>query len=331
MLALQINAPAADASTTRVVEITSPTPRPGEVSIDIAYAGVNFKDVMTRRGDPGYAPDGWPLVPGFEVAGIIRALGPGVANFDVGDKVAANVLSGGLAEVVVTPANLVARVPEGLDLASAAAAPLMLSTAILMLKDAAQLRAGERVFMHSASGGVGSVAAQVARALGSGVRVGTVARPNNVESARAAGWDIILPQDGNLLNAAREASTDGFDVILDPTGTTSLDFDLKIAAPGARVILFGNSTGASPSALPPFASLVRGNIGLVGFSISALCQADPARVTNALAAGLMMLKDGRVRLPLTVIDSLGETPAVHDLLATRAGQGKYVTRIASTL
>jgi len=327
MRALQMDSPAADATTTRVVQIDEPSPGPGEVTIDVAYAGLNFMDVMTRRGDPGYAPRGWPLAPGLEVAGTVRALGPGVSTLQVGDRVAAQVDGGGLAEVVLSDSALVAPVPAGLGLQAAAAAPLMLATAVLLLRDCARLRPDDRLFMHSAGGGVGSVVPQVAAALGVGVRVGSVAGPAAIGAATAAGWDHVVLQDDTLGSTALRASGGGFDVILDPTGTRSLDVDIDLAAPGARIVLFGNATGETPGSLPPFGRLLGGNIGLLGFSITSLRRTDPARVVDALRTGLTMLDRGQVDPPITVVESLDDVGAVHDLLANRAGSGKYVVRV----
>ncbi|MDT0264305.1 quinone oxidoreductase family protein [Jatrophihabitans lederbergiae] len=327
MRALQMDSPAPDSSTTHVVRTQTPTPGPGQVSINVAYAGINFMDVMTRRGDPGYAPLGWPLVPGLEVAGTVRAAGPGVCNIQVGDRVAAKLSGGGFAEVAVADSKLVAPVPDSLDLSAAAAAPLMLATAVLLLRDVAQLRAGERLFMHKVSGGVGSVVPQVAQTLGVGVRVGSVSRSSSIDAATAAGWDHVLHHDDAIEDAARRAAGGGFDVILDPTGTTSLELDLAIAAPGARIILFGNAGGTAPAALPPFSRLLGSNVGLLGFSITALARTNPDRVTDALVAGLDMLVQRQVHLPVTVIESLTDVGAIHDLLANRVGTGKYVVHV----
>jgi NADPH:quinone reductase len=328
--ALQISAPASDSRTTNVVEMDEPTPGPGQVTIDVAYAGINFMDVMTRRGDAGYAPAGWPLVPGLEVSGTIRAVGPNVAVLCVGDRVAAQVTQGGFAEVALADSALVAAVPPNLDLSLAAAAPLMLSTAVLLLREVAQVRAGDRLFMHAASGGVGSVVPQVARSLGVGLRVGSVADRTRMELATAAGWDSVIAQGDSLTEAAMHASEGlGYDIVLDPTGTTSLDLDLALAAPGARIVLFGNATGGTPQPLPAFGRLLGGNIGLFGFSITSLRRTRPERVADALSTGLAMIDDGQVHPSVTVIDSLSQIGAVHNLLAQRAGRGKYVACIGT--
>src|SRR6516165_7170243 len=147
MQALIFDGPAPDARASRVTELAVPEPAPGAVSIDVHYAGVNFKDVMARRGDPGYVPS-WPFVPGLEVAGTVHELGAGVNGLQVGDRVTAFTDHGGLAEVAVAPADLTVRVPAGLDLERAAAAPGALTTAALLLSDFGHLRPGEVVLVH---------------------------------------------------------------------------------------------------------------------------------------------------------------------------------------
>ena len=326
MRALQMTTPSADSRATMVVEVDEPVPGPGEVAIDVAFAGVNFIDILARRGDPGYAT-GWPYVPGLEVAGTVRAVGAGVGEPRVGDRVAAFTAGGGLAEVAIAPAVLTVAAPPAVSLELAAAAPLMLSTAVLLLESVARLRAGESVMMHSAAGGVGSAVPRVAAALGAGVRIGTVGSPAKVPGARAAGWDHVMPNDSSAASAIRALAPGGIDVILDPTGTENLDLDLAIAAPGARVVLFSNPGGGTPAALPPLGRLIGGNVGILGFSISSLSRARPAAVGGALRQSLGLLADGEVLLDVTAVHGLEAVPDVHDLMAARRGSGKYVARV----
>jgi len=326
MRALQMTAPSADSCATRVVEVDEPTPGPGEVAIDVAFAGVNFIDIMARRGDPGYATR-WPYVPGLEVAGTVRTAGTGAGEHRIGDRVAAFTAGGGLAEVVIAPAALTVEIPPTVSLEMAAAAPLMLSTAVLLLQSAARLRPGESVMMHSAGGGVGGAVPKVAAALSGGVRVGTVGSPAKVSGALAAGWDHVVPNDASAASAIRELLPGGVDIILDPAGTQNLDLDLAVAAPGARVVLFGNPGGAALAALPPLGRLIGGNVGIIGFSISSLSRTRPAVVGDALRRGLSLLADGNVQLEVNVVHGLAAVPEVHDLIAARRGPGKYVARI----
>jgi NADPH:quinone reductase len=326
MRALVMSEPFPGPDRTTVQEIPDPRPGTGQVSIDVAYAGINFIDVMARRGDPGYATS-WPYVPGLEVAGTIRETGDGVTGLSAGQAVAAFMRGGGLAGIAVADAALVVPLPGQVTLPAAAAAPLMLSTALLLLRDAARFRPGERVLMHSASGGVGSVVAQVVAALGGGLRVGTVSRPDKVAEARDNGWDVTLVRDDGLAQAIREATGGGADVILDPAGTSLLELDLDVAAPGARIVLFGNPGGGQPAALPPLGRLIGGNIAIAGFSVSRLSVAAPATVAAAISSGLQLAADGHVELAVTEVGSLDQVPAVHQLLAEGRGRGKYVAAV----
>lgn len=326
MLALRMTEPAADGGKTEVVHLDPSNPGPGEVAIDVEYAGINFIDVMARRGDPGYAPS-WPYIPGLEVAGTVRAVGSDVLGHRVGDRVAAFTEGGGLAGVALAPATIVVGVPDAVPLEQAAAAPLTLATAILLLRDVARLVAGQTILMHSASGGVGTAVAQVAAALGSGLRIGTVGRGDKIAEGQAAGWDTVVAREEAAADQLHAALPGGADVILDPTGTGLLDLDLELAAPGARVVLFGNAAGGAPAPLPPVSRLIGGNIALVGFSMSRFRITRPGVVAGALHRGLAMLSSGDVVLRVSVIDSLESVATTHDLLASGRGRGKYVVRI----
>jgi NADPH:quinone reductase len=331
MKALIMTAPAADGSTTSVADIDEPRPGPGQVAIDVAYAGVNFIDVMARRGDPGYA-SGWPYVPGLEVAGTIRSVGSGAHDLRAGERVAAFTPGGGMAEVAIAGADVTVRVPPDVPLETAAAAPLAVSTALLLLTDRARVRPGESVLMHSASGGIGSVVSQVAAALGSRRRLGTVGRADKIAAGLAVGWDDVFARETGpaglapLVEAVRKVAPEGVDVILDPVGTALLDLDLSIAAPGGRIVLFGNAAGGDQAPLPPAGRLIGGNIGVLGFSMSRLSATAPNTVASALAKGLEMIAAAQIRLGLTVVEPLESVAAIHDLLAAGRGSGKYVAR-----
>ena len=212
-------------------------------------------------------------------------------------------------------------------LPTAAAAPLTLSTALLLLQHAARFRPGERVLMHSASGGVGSAVAQVVAALGGGLRIGTVGRADKIPDAHRSGWDVTLVRDGNLTQAIRDAARGGVDVILDPLGTSLLDVDLEVAAAGGRIVLFGNPGGGQPAALPALSRLIAGNVAIAGFSMSRLSMTAPATVAAALGSGLRLLADGKADLTVTTISSLDQVPASHQLLAEGRGTGKYVATL----
>ena len=309
MKAVIVSAPAIDRSTTSVAEAGEPEPGPGQVAIVVAYAGINFIDVMAPRGDPGYA-SGWPYIPGLEIAGTIRSVGAGVHELRPGQRVAAFTSGGGLAEVAIAAADVTVAIPPRVPLEIAASAPLAVSTAVLLLADRARIRPGESVLMHSASGGIGSVVSQIAAGL-------------------HAGWDDVFARDTNLAEAVMEVAPGGVDVILDPTGTALVGLNLSIAAPGARIVLFGNAAGGTPPPLPPVGRLIGGNVGLLGFSMSRLVATAPKAAAAALGEGLGMIADGQVQPKLTIVESLEAVAATHDLLAAGSGSGKYVAKVST--
>ncbi|GGF15995.1 quinone oxidoreductase family protein [Subtercola lobariae] len=330
MRAVEMSVPAADASATRVIEAELPEVAAGEVLIEVAYAGINFMDVMARRGDPGYASS-YPYRAGLEIAGVVRAVGADVHERALGDRVAAFVAEGGFAEYAVAPAELTVPVPAEVALEQAAAAPLMLATAVLLLEDVVRMRPGESLLMHSASGGLGQALAQVAASLGAELTVGTVGRSDKVEAALAAGWQHALVRGEQLDEQVGALNSRGFDVILDPTGTGNLDFDVAHAAAGGTIVLFGNPGGETLDALPGVGTLLVNNLGVRGFSIRRLRMEAPARVAAALARALELLEAGEVDVAVTIIDDLDGVAAVHDLLAEGRALGKYVVAVNPAL
>lgn len=323
MRAIVMVEPSASSDRTEVREVDVPRPGNGEVSIDVASAGINFLDIMARRGDPGYASS-WPYVPGLEVAGTIRETGPGVPHLKVGQKVAALTVHGGLAEVALASAELTVPVPEPVPLEVAASAPAALATAWLLLCDVARLAAGESVLMHSASGGIGSAIAQLVPILGGGLRIGTVGGAAKLAATYALGYDVAVVRTDDLVSTVRANLPDGVDVVLDPLGTTMLDADLAVLAPRGRVVLFGNAGGEQAGALPSLGQLIGGNVTVSGFSLRRLSATAPRRVSAALRQVLDLLADGRLTMPASETGTLQEVPAIHQLLADGRGRGKYI-------
>lgn len=327
MRTLMFSSPAKGTDRTQVTEITEPRPGPGEVAIEVVNAGINFLDVMARRGDAGYVP-AWPYAPGKEVAGIVREVGAGVTDLPAGTRVAALTPGGGgLAEVAIAPAALTVPLPDRVPMPVAAAAPLMLASALLLLTQAGRFSPGDGVLVHSASGGIGAAVAQLVPVLGGGLRIGTVGRPEKADEALKSGYDVALTRGDDLADEVRRAAADGVDLVLDPLGTSMLDVDLAVAAPGARIVLFGNAGGSQPAPLPPVKQLMAGNVAIGGFSISGLSVSAPARVADALRRVLDLIATGRLSVDVTDIGPLTEVAGVHQLLADGRGSGKYVASL----
>jgi NADPH2:quinone reductase len=230
----------------QVREVEDPVPGPGEVLIDVVAAGINRADVQQRRGfyPP---PPGASEVPGLEVSGRISGFGPDVVKpFAAGDKVVALLAGGGYAQKVAVPAEQVLRVPEGVDLVTAASLPETAATVYSNLFMTAQLQPGELVLVHGATGGIGTMAVQMAKAFGARVAA-TAGTEEKVSTARAfLGVDIAINyREQDFVEAVRAASGGrGADVILDVVGAKYLDKNVEALAPYGRLVIIGLQGGA---------------------------------------------------------------------------------------
>ncbi|RZU11167.1 NADPH:quinone reductase-like Zn-dependent oxidoreductase [Kribbella rubisoli] len=327
MRALTFDQPAPDTGSTRVAEVDVPAPGPGEVTIEVKAAGINFIDVMARRGDPAYASS-WPFVPGLEAAGTVRELGAGVAGPAVGTPVAAFTRSGGLADVVRVRAELVVPIPDGVSFEQAAVAPGTFTTAALLVRQSGRLRAGETLLMQSAAGGVGQAVAALARRGGAKTLIGIVGSPTRVAAAEKSGYDVVLTRGADLTERVRDLTGGrGVDVILDSQGTEQVDADLDLLAAGGRVVLFGNAGGAPLSDLPQPGRLFAGNASIGGFSMSAMSVHAPELIGAALREVLELVAEGELTLEFTTIDGLAAAADAQQALAEGRGAGKYVVRL----
>ncbi|MHA7984773.1 quinone oxidoreductase family protein [Rathayibacter sp. CAU 1779] len=328
MHAVLFDGPASDVSRTRIDEVARPKPGVGQVLIRVSYAGVNFKDVMVRRGDPGYA-DSWPAIPGLEVSGTIADVGPSVVGFAPGDEVAALTNSGGLADYALAAASLVARVPAGVPLDAAAVAPGVLTTAALLVDDAARIRSGDIVVVHSAAGAVGQAISSLAAIRGDVRLIGVVGAPARVPAAIAAGYESAFVRGPSVAAQVRDhLGGRRADVILDPQGTAGLEADLDMLEPLGRVILFGNANGGAFAALPPTARLFAASASIGGYSLAGISAARPELIGAALTRALASMAAGDVTPQRTVVSGLAAAPELQQRLAEGRGEGKYVIRVA---
>ena len=220
-----------------------PVPGPGEVLIDVAAAGVNRADLLQRQGHYP-PPPGASDIPGLECSGVIAELGPDVTGWRVGDRVAALIDGGGYADRVVAPATQLLAVPAHVDLVAAAGLPEAVCTAWSNLVMVGHLRHGEVVLIQGGSGGVGSIAIQLAAALGARVAA-TAGGPDRVERCLALGADVGIDHRTEDLAArlADATSGHGADVILDVLGAGGLTANLRTLATGGRLVVIGLQQG----------------------------------------------------------------------------------------
>lgn len=218
-----------------VRDCPSPEPGPGQVAIDVRAAGVNFADIMARMGLYPEAPKP-PCVVGYEVAGVVSEVGPEVEGLAVGDRVVAGIRFGGYSEEVVAAVADVYPLPDRLDFAAGAAIPVNYVTAWAALGRYGAVRPGERVLVHSAAGGVGTAATQIAKSLGAEV-FGT-ASESKLDAIAANGVDH--PIDYRRRGWHRGLPT--MDVVMDPLGGSSLRRSFGMLRAGGRLVACGVSS-----------------------------------------------------------------------------------------
>ncbi|MFD5108204.1 NAD(P)H-quinone oxidoreductase [Streptomyces cinereoruber] len=218
------------------IEVEDPTPAAGEVVVDVVASALNRADVMQRWGLYPLQP-GWSPYPGLEVSGRVSAIGEGVTGWQVGDEVCALLTGGGYAQKVAVPAGQLLPVPKGIDLVEAAGLPEITATVWSNLVMTAGLKAGETLLVHGGAGGVGTMAIQVAKALGARV-VTTVGGPEKAERARELGADTAIDY------RTEDFTEHGpYDVILDVVGGDYLERNVRSLAADGRLVVIGLQKG----------------------------------------------------------------------------------------
>jgi NADPH:quinone reductase-like Zn-dependent oxidoreductase len=222
-----------------VREVDDPTPGPGEVRVRVRAAGLNFAEVMARKGLYPDAPK-TPMVVGYEVAGEVDALGEGATGFALGERVAALTRFGGHAERVVVPEAQVFRMPEAMSFEEGAALPVNYLTAHHMLFQVFRVRAGDRVLVHMAAGGVGTAVLQLGRTVPGLTTFGTASAGKH-DYVRSLGCDH--PIDYRSLDYAEEirrlTDGEGVDLVLDALGGRDWKKGYRLLRPGGLLIAFG--------------------------------------------------------------------------------------------
>jgi NADPH:quinone reductase-like Zn-dependent oxidoreductase len=314
----------------QVQERPEPELGAGEVRIAVAAAGINFADVMARMGLYQDAPK-TPCVVGYEVAGTVLELGEGVDTLNHGQRVLAGTQFGGYASQVVVPATDVVALPDSLSFEQGAAIPVNYATAWAALIGYGSLQRGERVLVHSAGGGVGIAATQIAKRSGAEV-IGT-ASPSKHERIRELGVDRAI----DYTRPGWERGIGSFDVILDAIGGRSFRTSYSLLNPGGRLVAFGASSVVSgerksvPTALKAVLRMPRFNMikqmqeskAVIGLNMLTLWK-DRGTLQPWIAPLREMLDDGTVAPVVGGTFGLDETGAAQTMIVERRNVGKVV-------
>jgi NADPH2:quinone reductase len=232
----------------RIEELPDPAPGPGELLVNIEAIGVNFIDIYQREGLYTVPR---PFTPGSEAAGSIRALGSGVTDFRVGDRVVSQSMRGAYASRAIVPAERVVKIPDGVTTKIAAAAFLQGLTAHYLATSTFPLKQGDSCLIHAAAGGVGLLLCQIAKMRGAFV-IATASTPEKLELARTAGADETINYTSRdfAVDAKRVTGDVGVAVVYDSVGRTTFEGSLNALRRRGMLALFGQSSGPVPPVDP---------------------------------------------------------------------------------
>ena len=283
-----------DADVLQVTEVEAPSADPGEVVVDMVAAGVNRADVMQRLGHYP-PPEGASPLPGLEVSGTIREVGPGVEGWSVGDEVCALVDGGGYAEQVRVPAAQLLPVPKGVSLTEAAGLPEVACTVWSNVFMTANLQPGEVFLVHGGSSGIGTMAIQLATAAGARVAV-TAGSQDKLDVCRDLGAQILVNyREQDFVEEVR-AATDGHgaDVVLDLMGARYLPRNVDLLATSGRLVVIGLMGGRKGEL--DLGKLLSKRAAVIATSLRARPAEEKAAIVAAVREHVWpLIEDGAVR------------------------------------
>ncbi len=311
----------------RYEEVEAPEPRVDEALVEVAAAGVNYLDIYYRSGFHwgGHHGRQLPYIPGAEGAGTVRAVGSGVSEVRVGDRVAYGISNGygSYAEFAAVPERHLVRVPEAVAFQTAAAAMLQGMTAHYLTRDTYPVAPGDAVLVHAAAGGTGLLLVQMAKMRGARV-FGTVSTPEKADVALDAGADAVIDYTTQDFAAEVRGHTGGrgVNVVYDSVGRSTFEQSLDALAPRGCMVIFGQSSGA----VPPFDTAVLNARGSLSLSRPSLTHhtADRAEILARAGDVLEWIEAGKLAVRIGRTLPLSRAAGAHRLLASRKTTGKIL-------
>jgi NADPH2:quinone reductase len=322
MRCIQVDAPGGPEAM-RLVDVPAPAPGPGQALVRLAASGVNFVDVYFRTGL--YKADA-PVRLGSEGAGTVEAIGSGVTEVAVGDRVAWAMIRGSYAEQAVVPAAMLVPIPDDIDFVTAAGILLQGMTAHYLTQSTFPLKPGDACLVHAAAGGTGALIAQMAHAAGARV-FGTVSTDAKAAIAKAAHVDHVIHYTTEDFAAEVKRLTDGrgVDVVYDSVGQATFERSLNSLRPRGTLALFGQSSGP----VPPFDPTILNAKGSLYLTRPSLAHYIATRDELLWRARDVFggLQSGALTFRLQQTFPLAQAADAHRLLEGRGTMGKVVLTI----
>jgi NADPH2:quinone reductase len=302
----------------RLADLPEPSPGPGQALVRLSAIGVNFVDTYHRGG---LYPRAVPFVPGGEGAGEVVAVGDGVSEVAVGQRVASTDLAGAYAELAVVAADRLVPLPAGVPDELGAAVLLQGMTAHYLLHDSYPVRPGDPVLVHAAAGGMGLLLSQWGKALGARV-IGTASTPEKVELARAAGANPVLGYDGFAAGVRDLTDGAGVAAVYDGVGQATFDESLASLRRHGVLVLYGQSSGP----VPPFdlGRLARGGSLYVTRPTLHWFIATPEELTRRAGDIFGWIADGSLSVHIGGRYPLADAAKAHTDLQSRRTTGKLL-------
>ncbi|RDI51906.1 NADPH:quinone oxidoreductase family protein [Nocardia mexicana] len=307
-----------------VVDIPEPASYPDGVVIDVHAAGVAFPDVLMTRGLYQMKPE-LPFVVGGEVAGVVRSAPEG-AHVAAGDRVVAlTMLGNAIAEVAVTPPQMVFRLPDNVSLEAGAGILFNDLTVHFCLRNRGRLAPGETVLVHGAAGGIGTSTLRMAAALGAGRVVAVVSTEEKAQVARANGATDVVLTDGWLAAVKELTGGRGVDIVLDPVGGDRFTDSIRSLAPAGRLLVVGFTAGEIPTV--KVNRLLLKNVEVIGAAWGEWVLTHPGYLQEQWAEVEPLLAAGKIAPPQPVLYPLEQSAAAVASLDNRTATGKVVVSL----
>lgn len=300
-------------------EVDPPEAGPGSLVVDVAAAGVNFIDTYQREGR---YPVPTPFVPGLEGAGTVRAVGEGVTEIQVGDRVAWVHVPGSYAEQALIPADLAVPIPDGVSDEFAAALLLQGITAHYLATSTYPVQPGDWVVVHAAAGGVGRLLTQVVKLRGGHV-LATTSTPEKAELARSAGADVTTGYDDFAERAHELTGGRGVACVYDGVGKSTFDASVKALRPRGMLVLFGAASGPVPPLDPQQVLSGNGSLFLTRPLVADYIADRKERLTRTRDV-LTWVADGKLDVHIGARYPLAEARRAHEDLEARRTTGKVL-------
>ena len=308
-----------------ITEIPVPVPEPGEIAVDLKAAGVNFADLLVVEGKYQVRPP-LPFIPGKEAAGVVTALGDGVREISVGDRVMVQVEHGAFAERLVAPVNHCFPIPDKMGFEEAAAIGIAYQTAYLALVERAAVKAGETVLVTAASGSVGIAAVQLAKAMGCTVIAG-LATMSKAEFVRENGADHVIDLSGGDLRDSIRAQVEkctggGLDVVIEMIGGEAFEGAVRTLKWRGRLVIVGFAGGVIPIIKTNYAMIK--NITVSGVDRFSYLAHDPHALRRAQSEIFRLFGAGLVHITVQAAYPLEKVVDAFDVIRDRQIRGKVI-------